>query len=62
MRADCHGQRIAEWINKHQRVVEETLGESRHELAYIELLATSPLMQGRGYASALIRKVVKEVS
>jgi GNAT superfamily N-acetyltransferase len=43
-------------------MVEETLGDSRHEMAYIELLATSPVMQGRGYASALIQKVVKEVS
>ncbi|KAI0700774.1 hypothetical protein BC835DRAFT_366192 [Cytidiella melzeri] len=53
-------KRVNEWTKTSERVADETLGESRKDMAYIALLATKPIQQGRGYASALVKMAVDE--
>ncbi|KAI0346793.1 hypothetical protein BDW22DRAFT_460942 [Trametopsis cervina] len=53
-------KRAGEWGEKSEKVIGDVLGDSRKETVYLDFLATSPEKQGRGYASALIRKVTGE--
>ncbi|KAF9057978.1 hypothetical protein BJ165DRAFT_1521310 [Panaeolus papilionaceus] len=52
-------RRIKEYDTKMKKALEETpeLGENIKEMLLVELLATSPESQGRGYGSALLRAI-----
>ncbi|KAI0700775.1 hypothetical protein BC835DRAFT_367096 [Cytidiella melzeri] len=53
-------RRLNDWVQTSERIANETLGDSRKDMAYLALLATTPVKQGRGYASALVKMVVEE--
>lgn len=50
-------QRTKEATKKIQQVVSETLGNRIDQMFYVNLLATDPLSQGRGYGGALLDAV-----
>lgn len=39
------------------KAIKETFGDNVNDHLYIELLATSPAYQGRGYGSALMKSI-----
>lgn len=47
---------------KHKAAFKEALGEREDEVIHLQVLATHPEKQGRGYGSALVRTVTGIVS
>ena len=50
-------QRGEELRAKSKKAIEEALGDRINEVINLQILATSPVLQGRGYGSALVRTI-----
>lgn len=55
-------QRHSEFVEKHRRAMKEVLGNCTEEVIRLQILATAPARQGRGYASQLVNIVTGIVS
>uniref|UniRef100_A0A8H7Y1B9 N-acetyltransferase domain-containing protein n=1 Tax=Psilocybe cubensis TaxID=181762 RepID=A0A8H7Y1B9_PSICU len=52
-------KRNKEFARKSEKVISETLGDRVREMAYVNLLATDPHHQGRGYGGALLESITR---
>ena len=61
MASTCITQRHIEFRTKLENVIKDRLGADADNIFYIELLATSPACQGRGFGSKLVEAVANAV-
>ena len=54
-------QRYAEFGGKARVIAEEAFGEKLKDMYSIEILATDPAAQGRGYGAALMQYIISKV-
>jgi len=53
-------ERSKEMMSKAEATVEEAIGDRAKDMLFVDLLATAPAEQGRGYGSAVLDSITKE--
>jgi len=54
-------QRSKEMTLNAKAAVEEAIGDRAKDMLYVNVLATAPAEQGRGYGGAVLDNITKEV-